>query len=86
MVNVGIDSYVRVEEIETISPPISRPIKRIIEKAKDEGRCIELLYGRAMKSVIILKSGTVVLSSTLPKTLVSRIAAVNSNPLQDKAD
>ena len=77
MVNVGIDSYVRVDEIETVSPPVSRPIKRMIEKAKDEGKCIELLYGRAMKSVIILKSGTIVLSSSLPQTIVKRITSLN---------
>ena len=77
MVNVGIDSYVRVDEIETVSPPVSRPIKRMIEKAKDEGKCIELLYGRAMKAVIILKSGTIVLSSSLPQTIVKRITSLN---------
>ena len=74
MINVGTNSFVMVNEIETISPPESAPIKRMINTAKDEGRCIEVTYGKRVKSVIVLKSGKVVLSAVLPQTLAQRIA------------
>lgn len=77
-VNVGTNSFVNVSEIETISPPESAPLKRMVSLAKDENRCIEVNYGRRVKSVIVLKSGKVVLSATLPQTIVQRIAEKTS--------
>lgn len=74
MLNVGTNSFVRVDEIETISPPESAPIKRLVNLAKDDNKCVELTYGKAVKSVIVLKSGKVVLSHVLPQTLAERIA------------
>lgn len=74
MINVGTNSFVMISEIETISPPESAPIKRLVNTAKDEGRCIEVIYGKRVKSVIVLKSGKVVLSAVLPQTLAQRIA------------
>lgn len=76
-VNVGTNSFVSVNEIETISPPESAPIKRLVNLAKDENRCIEVTYGKRTKTVIVLKSGKVVLSALLPQTIVERIAAKN---------
>lgn len=77
-VNVGTNSFVNVSEIETISPPESAPLKRMVSLAKDENRCIEVNYGRRVKSVIVLKSGKVVLSATLPQTIAQRIAEKTS--------
>lgn len=74
MVNVGTNSFVKIEEIETISPPESAPIKRLVNTAKDEGKCIEVTYGKRVKSVITLKSGKIVLSAMLPQTIAQRIA------------
>lgn len=74
MINIGTNSFVMVSEIETISPPESAPIKRLVNTAKDEGRCIEATYGKRVKAVIVLKSGKVVLSAVLPQTLAQRIA------------
>lgn len=78
-VNVGTNSYIAINEIESISPPESAPIKRMVSQAKDENRCVELTYGKRVKAVIILKSGKVMLSATLPQTLVERIAAKNGD-------
>ena len=76
-VNVGTNSFIAFDEIEAISPPESAPVKRMVNLAKDENRCIECTYGRRVKSVIVLKTGKIVLSATLPQTLVERIAAKN---------
>lgn len=76
-VNVGTNSFVSVNEIETISPPESAPIKRMVNLAKDENRCIEVTYGKRTKTVIVLKSGKVVLSALLPQTIAERIAVKN---------
>lgn len=74
-VNVGTNSFVNIAEIESVSPPESAPVKRMVNLAKDENRCIEVNYGKRVKSVIVLKSGKVLLSATLPQTIADRIAA-----------
>lgn len=76
-VNVGTNSFVSVDEIESISPPESAPIKRMVSLAKDENRCVEINYGKRVKSVIVMKSGKVMLSAMLPQTIAERIAAKN---------
>lgn len=76
-VNVGTNSYIAVNEIESVSPPESAPIKRMVNLAKDENRCVEVNYGKRVKAVIVLKSGKIFLSALLPQTIVDRIAAKN---------
>lgn len=76
-VNVGTNSYIAVDEIESVSPPESAPIKRMVNLAKDENRCVEVNYGKRVKAVIVLKSGKIFLSALLPQTIVDRIAAKN---------
>lgn len=76
-VNVGTNSYIAVNEIESVSPPESAPIKRMVNLAKDENRCVEVNYGKRVKAVIVLKSGKIVLSAMLPQTIVDRIASKN---------
>ena len=76
-VNVGTNSYIAVNEIESVSPPESAPIKRMVNLAKDENRCVEVNYGKRVKAVIVLKSGKIFLSALLPQTIVDRIASKN---------
>ena len=76
-VNVGTNSFIAVDQIESVSPPESAPIKRMVSQAKDENRCIEVTYGKRVKSVIVLRSGKIVLSAILPQTIVERIAVKN---------
>lgn len=75
--HIGTNSYIKIDEIESISPPESAPVKRLVNASKDNNSCIELTYGKRIKSVIVLKSGKVVLSAILPQTLVDRIASKN---------
>lgn len=76
-VNVGTNSFISIEDIESVSPPESAPIKRMVNLAKDENRCIEVNYGKRVKSVLVLKSGKIILSAMLPQTIVDRIASKN---------
>ena len=76
-VNVGTNSYISVKEIESVSPPESAPLKRMVNLAKDENRCVEVNYGKRVKAVIVMKSGKIFLSALLPQTIVDRIAAKN---------
>lgn len=72
MINVG-NAYIRAEEIEVIAPPESAPIKRLVSDSKDKGLCVDLTYGKKTKSVIVLKSGKIVLSYVTSPTLSNKV-------------
>lgn len=76
-VNVGTNSFIAIDEIESISPPESAPLKRMVSQAKDSNTCVEVNYGKRVKSVIVMKSGKIFLSALLPQTIVDRIATKN---------
>ena len=73
MLNVGNGSFVKIEEIEAVMPPESAPLKRMVSDAKDAGTCIDLTYGKRVKSIIVLKSGKIVVSSVLSTTLANNM-------------
>lgn len=72
MINVG-NAYIKTEEIEVIAPPESAPIKRLVSDSKDKGTCVDLTYGKKTKSVIVLKSGKIVLSYVTSPTLFNKV-------------
>ena len=73
MLNVGNGSFVKIEEVEVVMPPESAPLKRMVSDAKDNGTCIDLTYGKRVKSIIVLKSGKIVVSSVLSTTLANNM-------------
>ena len=73
MLNVGGGAFVKIEEIEVIAPPESAPLKRLVSDSKDNDTCIDLTYGKRTKSILVLKSGKVVLSAVTTQTLVANL-------------
>lgn len=73
MLNVGGGAFVKIEEIEAIAPPESAPLKRLVSDSKDNDTCVDLTYGKRTKSILVLKSGKVVLSSVTTQTLVANL-------------
>ncbi|MCL2352020.1 MAG: DUF370 domain-containing protein [Firmicutes bacterium] len=51
----------------------SAPIKRNIQDARERGMLIDATYGRRTRTVIIMDSGHVILSSVHPETVAGRI-------------
>lgn len=72
MLNVG-NSYVKIEEIEAIAPPESAPLKRLVNDARDDNMCIDLTYGKKTKSIIVMKSGRIILSAVTASTLLNKL-------------
>lgn len=73
MLNVGGGGFVKIEEIEVIAPPESAPLKRLVSDSKDNDTCVDLTYGKRTKSIVVLKSGKVILSSVTTQTLVANL-------------
>ena len=73
MINIGFSSMIPKNRISGIDDVSSSPIKRIIKKAKEEDRVIDVTHGRKTKSVLWLDNGTVYLSSVSTATLTNRM-------------
>lgn len=72
MLNVGHENYVDIEKVVAIVNAKGKPISRLICRAEDEGRLVDCTNGRRTRSVIVMSSGQVVLSSVTAEALMER--------------
>lgn len=72
MVHVGFKNFVAMNRVIAIGAPNPMPAKRAIQAARDEGRLIDLTYGRRTKAVIFIDNGALVLSGLEAETIISR--------------
>lgn len=79
LIHIGFGNVVNADKIISIVSPEAAPIKRLVQKSKEDGTAIDATQGRKTKSVIIMESSHVVLSALLPETIVGRIADSGNN-------
>ena len=72
LIGIGLGNYISAERVIAVVSPDSAPIKRMVSDCKDNGTAIDSTYGRRTRSVIIMDSGQIVLSSLQPGTIVER--------------
>ena len=63
LIQIGFGNMVSSERIIAVVSPDSSPIKRLIQDSRDRGTLIDASSGRKTKSVILMDSDHVVLSS-----------------------
>jgi regulator of extracellular matrix RemA (YlzA/DUF370 family) len=73
VISIGYGNIVNSEKIVGIVSPEAAPVKRMVQRAKDDGTAIDATCGRKSKAVIVLENNTVVLSALLPETIAARI-------------
>lgn len=73
VVNIGFGNMISVSRVIAIITPESAPIKRIIQEAKESDSLIDATCGRRTRTVIIMDSDHVVLSSLQPSTITHRL-------------
>ncbi len=71
-ISIGLGSYISADRVIAIVSPESAPIKRLIQDSKDKGIAIDSTYGRRTRSVLIMDSGQIVLSSLQPTTIIAK--------------
>ena len=72
LVNIGFGNMVSEEKVVAVVSNESAPIKRMVQEAKERGAVIDATFGRKTKTVIIMDSGSIVLSAILPETVAGR--------------
>ncbi|MHB1015125.1 MAG: DUF370 domain-containing protein [Desulfurivibrionaceae bacterium] len=72
MINVGFGNAVLASRVLAVVNPKSSPMKKLREEAKEQKRLIDVTEGRRTRSIIILDSNHVLLSSVQPETITLR--------------
>ena len=77
MINVGFGNSIVASKILAVVNPHSSPMKKLKDEAKRGNRLIDVTEGRRTRSIIILDSNHVVLSSVQPETIMQRFSPTN---------
>lgn len=72
LINIGFGSMIAARRVLAVMEPASAPIKRIIQEAKERGMLIDASYGRSTRSVILMDTDHVILSSLECEALAER--------------
>ena len=72
LINIGFGSMLSAARVLAMVEPDSAPIKRIVQEAKERGMLIDVSYGRSTKSVILMDTDHVILSSMTPAQLTEQ--------------
>lgn len=77
LLNVGYGNTVMAERIIAVINTGSSPARKLKELAKSEGKLIDVTEGRRTRSIIVMDSNHVVLSSVQSDTITQRMQALN---------
>ena len=76
-VMIGHNNYVNTELIAVILRPDGSPLKRLRKSAEEKGMLLNASSGHKTRSVIVLTTGQVVLTSLQPMAVKKRIDVQN---------
>ena len=74
MINVGFGNSIVAGRIVAVVNPHSSPMKKMKDEARRNQRLLDVTEGRRTRSIIILDSNHVILSSVQPETITLRFA------------
>ena len=72
LIGIGFGSMVAARRVLAVVEPDSAPIKRVVQEARERGMLIDASYGRKTKTVILMDTDHVVLSSLECEQLAQR--------------
>ena len=72
LIHIGFGNIVNAGKIIAVVSPDSAPVKRLVQKAKEEGTAIDATQGRKTKAVLVMENSQLVLSALLPETIAQR--------------
>jgi len=73
LISIGFGITVCAERVLAVIAPESAPIKRLIQEARERGMLIDASFGRKTKSVLLMDTDHVLLSSVSPEILSARM-------------
>ena len=86
LINVGFGNAVNSEKIVAVVSPGAAPIKRMVQKAREENHLVDATVGRRTKAVIFTGEGLVILSALQPETISRRFNAHGASLSEEQGD
>jgi regulator of extracellular matrix RemA (YlzA/DUF370 family) len=86
MINIGFGNSVVASRVLAVVNPKSSPMKKLKDEARDQKRLIDVTEGRRTRSIIILDSNHVILSSVQPETITLRFSPPTGLREEDEAN
>lgn len=80
LINVGFGNTVMVDRIIAVVNTGSSPARKLKELAKDSGKLIDVTEGRRTRSLLVMDSNHVVLSSIQSETISQRLSSLQQEP------
>lgn len=71
-IHVGFGNIVNTDKIIAVVSPESAPVRRLVQRAKEEGTAVDATQGRKTKSVLVMENSRIILSALLPETIAQR--------------
>ncbi|KAF0189194.1 MAG: hypothetical protein FD168_1041 [Desulfobulbaceae bacterium] len=78
LLNVGFGNTVVVERIVAVLNAGSSPSRKLKEVAKQEGKLLDATEGRRTRSMLVMDSSHLILSSVQPDTIGQRLAVLEA--------
>jgi len=75
LIHVGFDNSLALNRVIAVASPTSAPAKRMVHRAKQQERVVDLTSGRRTKAVVVLENDWVALIAITPETFTGRIAS-----------
>ncbi len=79
LLNIGHGNTVVMERIVAVINTGSSPARKLKEIAKNEHRLLDVTEGRRTRSILVLDSNHIVLSSVQSETINQRMQALQQN-------
>ncbi len=73
MISVGYKNYIALDRIVAVISPDSRPIKNLMNTAREQGHLVDATMGKKTKAVLVTDSNQVILSANSTETIIHRI-------------
>jgi extracellular matrix regulatory protein A len=84
LLNIGFGNTVMIERIVAVINTGSSPARKLKEAARKEGKLVDVTEGRRTRSILVMDSNHIILSSVQPDTIGQRLQAMN--PAYNLAD
>ena len=78
LINIGFGNMVSAGRVVAVVSPDSAPVKRLIKEARERGMLLDASFGRRTKSVLLMDTDHVILSSVTPETICARMKEKSS--------
>ena len=83
LIHIGFGNIVNADKIISIVSPDAAPVKRMVQKAREEGKSVDATQGRKTKAVLVMENGMLVLSALLPETISMRLSSESESSLDE---